>query len=294
MTPANEAHPPADRRGFLRAAAAGLGLVTLPAWLRAADPKANPFAGFKLGVQSYTFRNFDTEPALKRIKDLGLHYAEFYQKHAPLEATPEQREAFLKLCKEYEVTPMAWGVQRFTRDHDANRKSFEFGKAVGIRMFSASPDPDSFDSLDKLCEEYKIAIGIHPHGPVGGDRLDRWYSAEIILAAVKDHHPLIGACLDTGHLIRAAQLGKKLDPAEQIRTMGKRNFGLHLKDHDNERRTDVVYGKGVLDVPAVLKALRDVRFDGCISIEYEANPDEPSADVRDCVRVVADSVKKLS
>ena len=32
-------------------------------------------------------------------------------------------------------------------------------------MFSADPDPDSFDSLDKLCDEYKIAIGIHPHGP---------------------------------------------------------------------------------------------------------------------------------
>ncbi len=32
-------------------------------------------------------------------------------------------------------------------------------------MFSADPDPDSFDSLDKLCDKYKIAIGIHPHGP---------------------------------------------------------------------------------------------------------------------------------
>ena len=40
--------------------------------------------------------------------------------------------------------------------------------------------------------------------------------------------------------------------------MGKRNFGMHLKDHDNKRKTDVVYGQdgGVLDVPAVLKALQ--------------------------------------
>jgi sugar phosphate isomerase/epimerase len=76
--------------------------------------------------------------------------------------------------------------------------------------------------------------------------------------------------------------------------MGARNFGMHLKDHDNERRTDVVFGKGVLDVPAVLKALRDVKFDGLISIEYEANPDDPSADVKECVQVVADSTKKLS
>jgi sugar phosphate isomerase/epimerase len=286
-------HHPFDRRRFLRAGAATLSLAALPGWLRAEDKK-DPFAGFKLGVQSYTFRNFDTEQALKRIQDLGLHYVEFFQKHAPLDSTPEQRAALLKLCREYGVTPAAWGVQHFTSNDDENRKIFEFGKALGIKMLSADPEPDSFDSLDKMVEEYKIAIGIHPHGPAGGGRLHRWYSAEVILKAVKDHNPLIGSCLDTGHLIRAAQLGKKLDPAEEIRTMGARNFGIHLKDHDNERKTDVVCGKGVLDVPAVLKALREVKFNGLISIEYEANPDDPSADVKECVQVVAEAARKLA
>jgi sugar phosphate isomerase/epimerase len=281
-----------DRRRFLQAGAATLGLAALPRLLGAAEDK--PFGGFKLGAQSYTFREFNTEQALKQMKDLGLHYAEFYQKHAPLGSTPEQIRALLKLCKEYEVTPLAWGVQGFTKNDDANRKIFEFGKELGIRMFSADPNPDSFDSLDKMCEEYKIAIGIHPHGPAGGGRLHRWYSAEVILKAVKDHHPLIGSCLDTGHLIRAAQLGKKLDPAEEVRVIGKRNFGMHLKDHDNEKRTDVVYGKGVLDVPAILKALREVKFQGLISIEYEAHPKDPFADVQACVQVFKDSVKKLA
>jgi len=55
-------------------------------------------------------------------------------------------------------------------------------------------------------------------------------------------------------LIRAEQLGAKLDPVQQIKEMGARNFGIHLKDHDNQRRTDVPFGKGVLDVPAVLAA----------------------------------------
>jgi sugar phosphate isomerase/epimerase len=189
---------------------------------------------------------------------------------------------------------LAWGVQHFSKNTDANRKVFEFGKALGLKAFSANPDPDSFDGLDKLCEEYKIAIAIHPHGPVGPGRLDRWYSADIIMDAVKDHHPLIGSCLDTGHLIRCAQLGKKLDPAEQIRKMGARNFGIHLKDHDNERKTDVIFGKGVLDVPGVLKALREVKFAGLISIEYEANEKEPTADVKACVAVIAEAAKKLA
>jgi sugar phosphate isomerase/epimerase len=76
--------------------------------------------------------------------------------------------------------------------------------------------------------------------------------------------------------------------------MGPRNFGLHLKDHDNAKKTDVVIGRGALDVPGVLKALRDVKFKGLISIEYEAHADNPSPDVRQCVAVFKESVKKLA
>jgi inosose dehydratase len=283
-----------DRRRFLSAGAAAVGLSSLPNLLRAEEKKEDAFGGFKLGAQSYTFRQFDLEPALKRMKDLDLHYVELFQKHAPPNSSPAQIAALLKLCKEYDVTPLAWGVQNFTKNTDNNRKIFDFGKALGIKMFSADPEPDSFDSLDKLCEEYKIAIGIHPHGPQSGRKEHRWYSAQVILKAVKDHNPLIGTCLDTGHLIRSAQLGDKLDPAEQIRLMAARNFGIHLKDHDNEKREDVIFGKGVLDVPGVLKALREVKFQGLISIEYEANANNPDKDVEACVQVFKESVKKLS
>ena len=106
---------------------------------------------------------------------------------------------------------------------------------------------------------------------------------------------MIGTCLDTGHLIRSAQMEKNLDPAQQIKVMGARNFGLHLKDHDNKRKTDVVYGKdgGVLDVVSVLKALKEVKFAGYIAIEYEAHPEEPSKDVAACIEIFKECVKKV-
>ena len=126
-------------------------------------------------------------------------------------------------------------------------------------------------------------------------RLHPWYSAEVIMKAVEKRHRLIGSCLDTGHLIRCAQepFNEKLDPAAQVRVMGARNFGMHLKDHDNKRETDVIFGKGVLDVPAVLRALREVKFQGYISIEYEANPKNPAADIRACLDVMREAIAKL-
>lgn len=277
------------RRTFLAASAASV------VSLFGSKAVAADNLGFDLGIQSYTFREYDLEPALKRYKELGVKKGEFYSKHIPTDSSPEKIKAILDLCKQYEVTPVGFGVSNFTKNHDANKKLFELGAALGLKYLSADPNPDSFDSLDKLCEEYKIAIAIHPHGPAGKG-LHRWYSAEIIMKAVKDHNKLIGSCLDTGHLIRSAQLGEKLDPVEQVKIMGDRNFAMHLKDHDNQKKTDVVFGdpKGALDVAGVFKALRDLNFKGTVCIEYEANPADPLPDMKKCVAYVNETVKKLS
>jgi inosose dehydratase len=295
--------PLITRRGLLKTGAAGaVGLAGAQAFAQPAAPQPaagknagnDPFGGFILGVQSYSFRNFGLEQALTKTRELGLHFIEFFRQHVPVNSTDAQIHGFRNLCFQYDITPIAFGVENFSKDHAANRRTFEFARKLGVRYLTADPSPDSFDSLDRLVSEFGIGIAIHPHGPQG-KRLHRWYSAEVITKAVSSHHRLIGTCLDTGHLIRSAQppFNEKLDPVQQIRLMGARNFGLHLKDHDNQKRTDVVYGRGVLNVPEVLRALRAINFQGYISIEYEANPNNPSPDMQACVDVFKDSVRKI-
>jgi len=124
-----------SRRGFLAGASAAI--ASAPALANLASRAAAP--GFLLGCQTYTFREFDLEGALKRMKELGIQHAEFYQKHLPLGATGRQLEAFQKLCADYGVSPRAWGVQRFSKDHDANRKVFDFAKGAGLKVLTADP-----------------------------------------------------------------------------------------------------------------------------------------------------------
>jgi inosose dehydratase len=288
-----------SRRKFLQAAAAtAVSTATLPALSEAGTPRQqpanDPFGGFTVGIQSYSYRRFSFERALEQMQMLGVRNAELYRDHVPITATEAQMKAARTLLEKYQVTPVAFGVERFTKDHAANRRLFEFARRLGVRFLTADPDPDSFDSLDRLVVEFNIGIAIHPHGPVGKE-LHRWYSAEEIMKTVRER-TLIGSCLDTGHLIRSAQnpFNRQLDPPQQIRQMRNRNFGLHLKDHDNKRRTDVVFGRGVLNVGNVLRALREVNFGGYIAIEYEANPENPTPDIRACLDVFREAVRKIS
>ncbi|MBI2805096.1 MAG: TIM barrel protein [Planctomycetes bacterium] len=285
------------RRQFLHTTGIAVGAAALPTLAHGAAVRQNndPLGGFTVGVQSYSYRRFNLEKALGEIQKLGLRYVELYNGHVPLTATAAQLKAVRNILEKHRITPIAFGVERFTKDHAANRRKFEFARRLGVRYLSADPDPDSFGSLDKLVAEFNIGIAIHPHGP-SGKQLHRWYSAEEIMKSVGTHHRLIGSCLDTGHLIRCAQnpFNRKLDPAQQIRHMAARNFGLHLKDHDNKRRTDVIFGRGVLNVGNVLRALREVKFAGYISIEYEANPGNPTPDISACMDVFRAAVRKLS
>jgi len=49
----------------------------------------------------------------------------------------------------------------------------------------------------------------------------------------------------------------------------------------------------VLDVAGVLKALKEVGFTEMVSIEYEAKPQDPTGDVRECVAIYNQAVKEL-
>lgn len=277
---------PFSRRHFLAASAAGASLFSLGA-LRAAE-KADRFGGWPVGIQSYTLRNFNLVETLRHVQGLGLHFIEFFDKHLSPNANEATLAECLKLLKEADIKLAAHGVNSFSKNHDANKKFFEFAKRAGIKNITASPAPDSFESLDKLCAEYDIRIAIHNHGP--GDA--HYRTLEQMTKALAGHHPNVGACVDTGHVIRA-----KEDPIKWLREIGPRVFALHIKDDVNQKggSQNVIIGKGHLDVPELFKTLKEIKFvgDGSISLEYEANPGNPIDDIKQCLTVAEEAIRKV-
>jgi inosose dehydratase len=272
------------RRSFV-ALVAGAGVsATFGRRLLAADKPS----GLKIGVQSYTFRDFPVLKAIDIIAELGFEHIEFFDGHFPMKSTDEEIDARKKLMSDKKLRISAHGVNRFTKDHEANKKQFEFAKKAGIKQISADPDPDSFESLDKLVKEYDIRIAIHNHGP--GHRYDK---VADLLKAVKGFDSRVGACADLGHYIRSGE-----DPVKVITLLEGRLWGVHLKDFDQPKGNakGTILGKGQMDVEATMKALRRVKFpdDGALSLEYEENPKDPIADVKECLAIAREADAKAA
>ncbi len=276
------------RRHFLAASAVSTVALAAPRILRAKARAANadPYGGFPMGIQSYTLRNFNLTEALRHIEGLKLHYVEFFGAHFSPDSTDAQLKEMQAQLDRAKLKISAHGVNGFSKDHAANRKLFEFAKRAGFKTITADPAPDSFDSLDKLCEEYQIRIAIHNHGP--GHRYDKLADVQ---KAVKDRHKLVGACIDTGHVLRSDE-----DPVKWAAELAERVFALHIKDV-KERKSqthDVVIGTAHLDLVALFKTLRKIKFpaDGSMSLEYESNPQNPIDDVKQCLTAAAEAIGK--
>ena len=272
-----------QRRKVLAVAAAGVSLFDIPSVSASEDP----FKGLPIGIQSFSLRGYNLLEAIRHIKGMGLHFVEFYPNHVPKDIDAEGLSNIQALLKKAEITIAAHGVWSFNNNHEFNKSIFDFAKRLGIKCLTANPAPDSFDSLDKLVAEYKIRVAIHNHGPDAlYDKIDS------VVDAVKDHHPLIGACVDTGHFIRSQE-----DPVEAVLKLNKRVFALHIKDEAKMEKVshNTIIGEGHLDVVGIFNALKKIKFpaDGSIALEYEANPQNPIDDIKQCIEVAKNAIAKV-
>jgi len=274
------------RRELLKTGALATAAVCAGApLLRAADAKSDPYRGFKMGIQSYTLRDFDLDKALEISKKLGLHYWESFPKHIPIGTVPkyvaEQKE---KLAASG-VKLIAFGVVEFDANESKAREVFEFAKAMGIESISANPNKDeaTFKLLDRLVEEYGVNIAIHNHGP-----RQKYDKIDDVVKWVKDHHQRIGACVDTGHYLRS-----KENPVEALERLKDRLYGVHLKDVKDAKFFKIL-GEGDLDVVGCLKVLKQINYKYCLALEYEENPQNPVPDIEVCLQNVRKAFEKVA
>jgi len=262
-----------SRRDFIRSSALGAAAFAVPSGVWAstqATPSAEEATPIRLGLASYTFRNFSRAQMIGFMNQLNVFAlnAKDVKDHLPMDA--QQETAALADYAAAGIKLHAAGAIYFAKDEDADiRTKFEYCRRAAIGVIVAGdPTLETLPRIEKFVKEYDIRIAIHNHGPE--DKL--WPSPLDVLKAVKSMDPRIGCCIDVGHAVRAGT-----DVVQAIHEAGPRLLNVHMKDLTNfmSKESQVAVGDGIMPVRKMFEALSATKYQGFVDLEYEIHPDDP-------------------
>ena len=235
------------------------------------DSAMGSTAGFKLGVQMWTFRMFSFSDALDKVDSSGIKNIEAFigQKlggdmqgsYGP-DMSKQTIDKLKQLLQKKGIHIVAMGVI-VPKNKAEWIRTFDLAKELGLSYVTAEPIKSQWDMVDSLAGAYGIPVAIHDH-----PKPNMYWSPDSVLAAIQGHQH-IGSCADIGHWARNG-----LNPVDCLKKLQGHVIGVHLKDvvqFDNPKAEDTLVSKGVIDLPAVLAELKRQNFNGMLSIEHESN-----------------------
>jgi sugar phosphate isomerase/epimerase len=261
-----------SRRTFMQsgALAAACAVTTVSSAIAEAVPASGKPSPIKLGLASYTFRNFTRAQTIGYMQQLHLTdlNCKDAKDHLPMDPTLEAQA--VADYADNGIKLHAVGTVYFPKDEDDDiRSKFEYAKRAGVNVIVAGdPAPTTLPRIEKFVKEYDIRLAIHNHGPE-----DKIYPSPFdVLKVVKDMDPRIGCCIDVGH---AARAGTNL--VEAIHAVGPRLYDMHVKDLTSfsSKESQVPVGEGILPFREMFQALIEINYPGYVDLEYEIHADDP-------------------
>jgi len=230
---------------------------------------------FRFGIAGWTFVKFKLEPSLEMMERVDMHYLCIRNFHLPFDSTPAQIGEFHDKLKAKGVTGYAVGPIGMKSEAECDQ-AFEYCKRVGVNLIVGVPEHELLPHIDRKVKEYGFHFAIHNHG--SEDKL--YPTLESIYAKVKDLDPRIGMCHDIGYSMLMG-----IDPAAVTLKYGSRIFDIHVKDVTlaSVDGKDCELGRGIIDFPGFIKALRTVKYAGMCSLEYEKGDADPLPGIAESV-----------
>ena len=244
------------------------------------------YEDFKIGVAGYTYRSFDIDQTLAFLKSMEVHYMSVKDWWLPLDSTKEQMDAFKAKCREYDVEPYILGPIYMRSEAEVDR-AFAYAERYGSDVFIGVPNYELTDYVIKKVKDTGIKVAIHTHGPDGAPFPNIQKVAEVY----KDPSLSIGCCMDLGHSVRMGE-----DIVKDIKKYKAWIYDIHIKDESEASKKGQTWemGRGVMDFRPIVKVLRQIKYKGVVSLEFEKNGKNPHPGVAESIgylRGVCDATK---
>lgn len=218
-----------------------------------------------VGLASYTLRKYSLDEVIEIAQRLNIKDVAFKSFHLPYESTDEELKYICDKVKARGLNLYGGGVIYMKTPEDVE-KYFNYAKTAGLKMIIGAPNHELLPLIEKKVKEVDIKLAIHNHGPED----DIFPSPKSVYDKIKHLDSRIGLCIDTGHTFRL-----NLDPAAELKKYKDRLFDVHIKDI-HEQVADgknLEIGRGKMDIPSIMRALKEIKYDGVLGLEYEKDGD---------------------
>ena len=142
-----------------------------------------------------------------------------------------------------------------------------FAKLLGAHNITGDATGDMLRKIDERLTREGLTFGIHNHF-FKGEKFP-YESPDDVLKALAGRSKTMGATLDVGHFASCGY-----DPVDAVRKLAPYLKMVHLKDiKAGGDEVNVLLGRGVAKIPAVMEELHKVHYRGLVAIEYEKEGD---------------------
>lgn len=259
------------RRSILKTTAmgaAGAAFCSVKSWAQAPTGDDKQFHGLRVGVASYSLRNFPLADMLRDTKRLGVRYLSLKDKHLPLDSTPEQRKQARQQTEDLGLTIASCGVIYLKNDETSIRQALDYVRDLGASIAVIGLTRDMLPLVDKVIRDYQLKAAIHNHGPND----PRFPSPMQIYEAIQPFDKRIGVCMDIGHTFRMHE-----DLVADFKKIQDRLYSMHFKDLDSDHvdAKGVPVGTGKLPIIPLLHEMVNSGYTGEVQLEYEVEAMDP-------------------
>jgi len=262
-----------SRREFLKTA---LATTTAAVFSRAVSANSQPAgageksaSAVKLGVASYSLRQFSRSEAITMIQELRTPFVNIKSFHLTYESTKEELASGRQEFEAAGLQIVGGGAITLNKDEDNDIRSyFEYAKSCGMPLMVIAPTPVVLPRVEKFVKAYGIKVAIHNHGLE-----DQYFPSPYeALELIKNMDARVGLCIDIGHTARTG-----VDVVKSIADAGARLLDMHFKDLRDlkVKESQCIVGQGAMPVAGIFKQLLKMRYQGYVNLEYEIDADNP-------------------
>ena len=237
----------------------------------------------KLGCNTVLFGGFDLETALKNLAWAGYDGVELacilgMAQHVDPDKNNDQIVKVRSLAQNYGLPLFAIEAATDILDEEKRRwltRVFKLAKSLGVPVVTTGSSGRANDEkmmakvlecLQKLASEaekwdVKLAVKAHVGASI--------FNTETALKAMqKINSPAFGINFDPTHIYRANE-----DPVDFALKLGKGIIHVHIRDNSESREPRIgppetqIAGRGALDLPGILRALKKVGYKGVLDLE---------------------------